>query len=161
MNIENKSLDQGKRSVSAMHNCRYLFIWVNFNRTLEFEVGYNPCYIYTLKKQTYKEKSKAWKQFWPLTLQPAFQNGGHTERVKIFNQFQGKVDQQAIKLQFINKIHRNGPPWKEKCKWRKVIKVGKTLSLCLVFGGPQLIQLYWQSAGICFPIHSLKLFYFL
>ncbi|XP_030831532.1 PHD finger protein 12 isoform X1 [Strongylocentrotus purpuratus] len=54
---------------------------------------------------------------------PAFQNGGHTERVKIFNQFQGKVDQQAIKLQFINKIHRNGPPWKEKCKWRKVIKV--------------------------------------
>lgn len=63
MNIENKSLDQGKRSVSAMHNCRYLFIWVNFNRTLEFEVGYNPCYIYTLKKKTYKEKSKAWKHF--------------------------------------------------------------------------------------------------
>nr|XP_054749312.1 PHD finger protein 12-like [Lytechinus pictus] len=87
---------------------------------------------------------------------PEFQNGGHTERVKIFNQFQGKVDQQAVKLQFINKIHRSGPPWKEKCKWRKTIKVPGAIKNQYALPPPLLPLCHERPPPMIGPVDEVK-----
>lgn len=39
-----------------------------------------------------------------------------TERVKLWDQFTGPVDQDAIKLEFFRKVHRKNPPFRIKTK---------------------------------------------
>lgn len=39
-----------------------------------------------------------------------------TQRLKLWNQFSGPVDQETIKLEFFRKIHTKNPPFRVKCK---------------------------------------------
>ena len=54
-----------------------------------------------------------------ILLQTGFQGVHYTERCRIFNEFHGRLDQNAIKLRFMHKLRSTGPPPKHK---EKVVK---------------------------------------
>ncbi len=49
-----------------------------------------------------------------------------TERVKLWDQYCGPVSQDAVKVQFLKKIHRENPPFRIKVKHprKNTVKVG-------------------------------------
>ncbi len=49
-----------------------------------------------------------------------------TERIKVWDKYTGPVNQHAVKLQFLNKVHRKNPPFRIKVRHprKMTIKVG-------------------------------------
>lgn len=53
-----------------------------------------------------------------------------TERLKLWDRYTGMVDQDAIKLKFLSKVHRKDPPFRIKMRMprRKMVPVSSSIT---------------------------------
>lgn len=64
-----------------------------------------------------------------------------TERIKLWNKFKSRVNQHTVKLNFLNKMHRESPPFRIK------VKHSKRKSLAI----PEAIKLHYQNPPPMLP----------
>ncbi|XP_061166632.1 PHD finger protein 12-like [Saccostrea echinata] len=66
---------------------------------------------------------------------------GLTERIKLWNKFNNRISQHTVKLNFLNKIHRESPPFRIKVKHPR----RKSLAI------PEAIKLHYQNPSPLLP----------
>jgi hypothetical protein len=73
-----------------------------------------------------------------------------TERIKLWDKFNSRINQHTVKLNFMNKIHRESPPFRIKVKHPKRKSLAVIIKLCFCF------ILLNGLVEICFFIYNLK-----
>lgn len=84
-----------------------------------------------------------------------------TERIKLWNKFKSRVNQHTVKLNFLNKMHRESPPFRIKVKHskRKSLAVRRQELVCRMML-KLFFERYFISLGSFHWFTELRLLWF-